>query len=183
MPDAMVEESTLHITVRKASPEEAASLSELGASLFRQTYESALSPEDLSGHIAQDFHEKAQRGELEDPNIQTLLVEDRAGLAGFAQVRRRTAPVAGVQANVELWRIYVDRRLHGRGIGQQLLADAGRAARDMSATGIWLGVWEDNPRAIAFYRKNGFVPVGYQNFKVGVEEHRDLVMTCSADAI
>lgn len=170
------------VIVRKASPEDASRLAVLGAALFRQTYEKELSSRDIVEHVALDFNEKAQLAELEDPDIETLLVEDHSGLAGFAQVRRRIVPIDGIGANVELWRIYVDRRLHGRGAGQQLLVEAGRISRAMSAQGIWLAVWEQNPRAIAFYRKSGFRPVGEQSFKVGGQIHRDLVMVSHPNA-
>jgi len=45
---------------------------------------------------------------------------------------------------------------------------------------VWLGVWEHNPRAIAFYRKWGFEAVGEHVFVVGTDPQRDLVMTRSA---
>jgi ribosomal protein S18 acetylase RimI-like enzyme len=39
----------------------------------------------------------------------------------------------------------------------------------------WLGVWERNPRAIAFYRKRGFVEAGEQIFVLGTDHQRDKV--------
>ena len=51
------------------------------------------------------------------------------------------------------------------------LARAGRGGADQ----VWLGVWEHNPRAIAFYRKHGFVEVGAQVFQLGGDPQRGLV--------
>lgn len=48
-------------------------------------------------------------------------------------------------------------------------------ARDMKK--IWLGVWEKNENAIAFYQKMGFVQTGEHSFYMGDEEQRDLIMT------
>ena len=65
----------------------------------------------------------------------------------------------------------------GRGAGQQLmkqaLVDAARAGCDR----LWLGVWEHNPKAMAFYKKLGFQIVGAQAFMLGQERQRDLVMS------
>ena len=42
---------------------------------------------------------------------------------------------------------------------------------------IWLGVWEKNENAIAFYNKKGFVQTGAHSFYMGDEEQVDLIMT------
>lgn len=47
---------------------------------------------------------------------------------------------------------------------------------------MWLAVWEENPRAIGFYQKHGFTPVGRQDFRVGGERQTDLVLRASPDA-
>lgn len=41
---------------------------------------------------------------------------------------------------------------------------------------VWLGVWERNPRAIAFYRRSGFVEVGEHVFQLGSDPQRDVIM-------
>jgi ribosomal protein S18 acetylase RimI-like enzyme len=51
-----------------------------------------------------------------------------------------------------------------------------QVARDLGGRTLWLGVWERNPRAIAFYTKCGFVDVGAHAFFFGTEEQSDRVM-------
>ena len=41
---------------------------------------------------------------------------------------------------------------------------------------LWLGVWEHNLRAIAFYRRWGFETVGSHTFLLGSDEQTDLIM-------
>jgi ribosomal protein S18 acetylase RimI-like enzyme len=64
----------------------------------------------------------------------------------------------------------------GRGLAQALMAEVENAARRRGAHELWLGVWERNPRAQAFYRKCGFEKVGTQIFVVGDDPQTDHVM-------
>lgn len=169
--------------VRRGTPADAAELSRLAARLFEQTYAHSVPRGELEDHLASDFSAAKQEGELEDQDIATLIVVGDSGLVGFAQLRRAELPVAAAKpANVELWRIYVDSQHHGSGMGRTLLAAAGEEARAFGATGVWLGVWEQNPRAIAFYTKHGFDVVGAHNFTVGAEVQTDLIMRAAPHA-
>ena len=49
------------------------------------------------------------------------------------------------------------------------------AAGSAGARTVWLGVWERNLRAQAFYRKHGFAPIGSQIFMFGTEPQTDQV--------
>ena len=93
-------------------------------------------------------------------------------LIAFTQLRRTQSS----WGDVEISRFYVDRRHHGRGIAQALMAEAYQAAGELGGKTIWLGVWERNPRAIAFYAKSGFVDVGSHPFLVGSDLQTDRVM-------
>jgi ribosomal protein S18 acetylase RimI-like enzyme len=77
---------------------------------------------------------------------------------------------------MEIVRFYVDRPWHGRGVAQTLMAAAASMARAAGARTLWLGVWERNERAIAFYRKSGFADVGTKIFVLGTDHQRDLVL-------
>lgn len=49
-------------------------------------------------------------------------------------------------------------------------------AKDIKADYVWLGVWEENPRAISFYRKNSFVEFDKHIFVLGDDEQTDILM-------
>jgi ribosomal protein S18 acetylase RimI-like enzyme len=79
-------------------------------------------------------------------------------------------------APLELKRLYVARAWHGRGVAQALMDAALDAARARGARTLWLGVWERNPRAVAFYGKYGFTRVGEHTFLLGADPQTDWVL-------
>jgi ribosomal protein S18 acetylase RimI-like enzyme len=152
-------------------------LAEFAARTFVDTYGTVNSAENLATHLADAFGERQQREEIDDPAAITLVAERSGALAAYVQLRQHPAPscVAG-PSPVEIARFYVDRMWHGTGIAQQLMARAHCAARELGGRTLWLGVWERNPRGIAFYRKSGFRDVGTQAFHVGSDMQTDRVM-------
>ena len=108
-----------------------------------------------------------QRAEILDAGLDTLLACDASGaIAGFAQLRVAHPPAGiAVHAPVELKRFYVDKPWHGQGLARTLMQAAEQAARARGARELWLGVWERNERAQAFYRKCGFRKVGHADLR------------------
>jgi ribosomal protein S18 acetylase RimI-like enzyme len=163
--------------IRTARPEDARDLADLMERTFRDAFGAVNRPEHLATHVARSYGPVHQQRELADPAITTLLAEVEGELAGYAQIRQGETPaeITGA-APIQLWRFYVDQRWHGRGVAQTLMAAVQRAARQLGAETLWLGVWEENPRGIAFYRKCGFGVVGTFLFHVGDDPQRDLIM-------
>ena len=163
--------------VRRAGAGDAAALAEFAARTFVDTYGDANSAENLAAHVADAFGERRQHEEIADPTAITLLAERSGVLAAYVQLRQHPAPSCVAGSNpVEIARFYVDRVWHGTGLAQQLMARAHCAARGLAGRTLWLGVWERNPRGIAFYRKSGFREVGTQTFRVGSDAQTDRVM-------
>lgn len=164
-------------SIRRGVPADAAALAAFAKRTFVDTYGEYNHPDNLHLHLAQSYGVEQQQGELADARIVTLLAYRDDQLAAFAQVRCGEAPACVIgAAPVELHRFYVDRLWHGRGISQNVLAQARRAARGFDAATLWLKVWERNPRAIAFYAKSGFVDVGTADFFVGHDRQTDRVL-------
>jgi GNAT superfamily N-acetyltransferase len=165
----------------EAKPGDAARLSEFGARTFRETFAADNSLEDMERHLASAWSPAIQQRELEDPGIDTLVIANDAGQwLAFAQLRANHVS-EGVprEGSIELWRFYVDHPWHGRGVAAELMAAAKSRGRRRGATTMWLGVWERNERAQAFYRKHGFSRVGRKVFVVGSDPQTDDVMLCS----
>lgn len=173
---AMVTDA-MTITIRPARPDDAAALAELAARTFHETFAADNRPEDIALHLAQSYSAEHQRRELADPAMRTLLADSDHGLAGFAQLRRGPAPadVLG-EAPIELLRFYVTQQWHGLGVAHRLMEQVLAAAADLGARTLWLGVWERNERARAFYRKCAFVDVGTQIYVVGSDPQHDRIM-------
>lgn len=165
------------LTIRRGTLDDAALLSELGARTFSETFAADNTPEDLAAYMATSFNVTQQTAELEDPFSTLLIAEIDGHAAGYARLLAGK-PAEGVEgANpVELVRLYVSRDWLGRGLGEQLMRACIDEARRAGHETIWLGVWERNARAQAFYRKWNFREVGEHIFPLGSDLQRDIVM-------
>ena len=164
-------------TIRRGTIADAGLLSELGARTFSETFAADNTPEDLAAYIATYFNVERQTAELEDPASTFLIAEVDGRAAGYAKLHDGE-PEQGIEgANpVELVRLYVLREWLGRGIGEQLMRACIDEARQAGHETIWLGVWERNGRAQAFYRKWNFRAVGEHMFQLGSDLQRDILM-------
>lgn len=163
--------------IRAASAGDAAALAAIARRTFYDTFASTNDATDMALHLANAYGVDQQTRELEDRDITTLLVEDGGEVIAYAQVRAGHVPdcVTGPDP-IELWRFYIDRQWHGRGVAQQLMEAVRVEARRRAAGTLWLGVWERNERARAFYAKCGFVEAGTHIFLFGTDPQTDLVM-------
>jgi len=167
--------------IKDATDADAAQLAEFGARTFYDSFAADNTAEDMRSHLDSSFSPQQQLAEIRNPDIETLIVVSPDGRwAGFAQLRigKRSTGVPE-QGSVELWRFYVDKAWHGQGVAANLMEAAKRRARQRGASTLWLGVWERNARAQAFYRKHGFRKVGNQVFVVGSDPQTDDVLLCS----
>lgn len=164
-------------TIRLATINDAEALAQLAERTFRDTFTDANNFTDMELYCAKTFAMEIQRQEILDPNCETILAEIETQPVAFAQVKRY-APKECVAAKgpSELYRLYVSKEWHGQGVAQEVMVQVFSTAAHAGANHIWLGVWEDNPRAIAFYRKYGFNVVGEHIFQFGNDPQRDLIM-------
>ena len=165
------------LTIRRAGPEDAGLLAELGARTFSETFSADNSPEDMAAYLAATFNRSRQTAELNDV-ASTFFIAEVGGLAaGYAQLHAGE-PAEGVEGPepVELVRLYVSREWLGRGVGEALMRACVDEARRAGHGTIWLGVWERNGRAQAFYRKWNFRAVGEHVFRLGSDPQRDILM-------
>ena len=165
------------LTIRRGTIGDAGLLSELGARTFTETFAADNSSEDLAAYLATSFNVAHQTAELEDHGSTFLIAEVDGRAAGYAMLREGE-PENGVEgANpIELVRLYVSRDWLGRGIGEQLMRSCIDEARQAGHETLWLGVWERNARAQAFYRKWNFRAVGEHMFQLGSDLQRDILM-------
>lgn len=155
--------------IRRATPGDAARLAEFGARTFQETFGAHNRPEDMEAFLSTAYGVDVQLAEIIDPARVMLIVEEGDALIAYAQLRVHLP-------EVEIGRFYVDSAWHGRGIAQSLMSAVLDLVRDLGATRLWLGVWERNAKAIAFYEKCGFVDCGSQPFLLGSDLQTDRVM-------
>ena len=162
-----------NLTIRRGKAADAALLTELARRTFDETFAEHNRAEDMQTYLAETFSEAKQERELTNPAITTLFAELDGVAVAYAQVKRGAAPPCVDREHaLEIARFYVDRRHHGRGIAQQLMHAVDAIAIETGNSAVWLGVWERNARAIAFYKKFGFERVGAQTFVLGIHPLR-----------
>jgi ribosomal protein S18 acetylase RimI-like enzyme len=169
--------------IRRAERDDGAALARLAERTFRDTFGSVNDPADMDAHCSRNFGSEIQLREIENPDLVTLLVEDEGELIAFAQIRLRSAiECVSAEYSSELYRLYVLSRWHGLGIAHELMKEVLDTVKRVGSDHIWLGVWERNDRALAFYRKFGFRGVGDHVFQLGRDSQRDLVMVLKVRA-
>jgi diamine N-acetyltransferase len=163
--------------VRHATVDDAGTVAELGACIFVETFGPTNDEANIREYVRTAFDVERVRDEIDDPRSITLLAETDASCAGYARLHAGEPPaeVRG-DAPIELVRLYVLARYHGGGIGADLMQASIDEARRAGYGTMYLGVWEHNPRAQAFYRKWGFSRVGEQSFQLGSERQTDWLM-------
>lgn len=163
--------------VRRAHRLDAGQLSALAEKTFRDSFSVVNTPEDMGLHCRSSYSEAIQAEEISNPDMVTLLWEQGGRLNGFAQLRWGEAPGCVVaDAPGEIQRLYVVGDCHGKGVARDLMNACIDEMRSRRSDVVWLGVWERNPRAIAFYRKFEFLDVGAHVFRLGNDPQRDIVM-------
>lgn len=163
--------------IRVARPDDAVRLADFGRRVFHAAFAADNNPDDLEAYLSAAYTPDAQAREIADPGVATLLAcDEHDALLGFAQVRHAPVPpCVDDPTALEIWRFYVDQAWHGRGVASVLMAAACDEVTRRGGRSAWLGVWERNPRAQAFYRKSGFRPVGSHVFVVGTDPQTDLI--------
>lgn len=170
------------LTVRTADPSDAPTLSAFAARTFAAAFGADNTAADMTRYVAEAFTPERQAAEIADADGVVLLadVSDPTGvghLAGYAHLVAGPGPAAVTGPPLmELKRLYVDPRWHGRGVAPALMDAALHAATARSARTLWLGVWERNARVAAFYAKYGFRRVGEHTFVLGGDPQTDWLM-------
>jgi diamine N-acetyltransferase len=177
-----VENSPLHI--RYATRADNILLAEIGAETFAESFAADNTLENMSAYLAAFFSPEKQAMELTDADSRFLIIELDGKAAGYTKLSFGHAPaaVAG-QKPMEIVRIYARKEWIGKGVGARLMEASLREAEQAGCDVIWLGIWERNPRAIAFYCKWGFEQVGTQTFQLGDDLQNAWVMARRVDII
>lgn len=159
---------------RHAVPEDAAPLVEFAAHTYYQTFVSSNTPENMQAYLASSFTLPQFKTEMSDPHAIFILAEVGMELAAYAKLLPAEAPecVQG-EAPIELVRFYVDEPWHGSGLASALMERCLAEAGQRGFKTIYLGVWERNFRAQAFYRKWKFVRIGEHVFQMGDDPQTD----------
>ena len=167
------------IKIRPAEITDAEMLAELCQKTFYDAFHEhpENAPEDMADYMEKAFSIKTIRAELEEKDSIFLIAEIEGEVAGYAKIMLGVTE-DGITAEkpIELNRLYAHQKFLGKSVGQALMDECFQIARENDCDVMWLGVWEFNPRAQAFYRKYGFYEVGRHVFQLGSDAQIDLLM-------
>ncbi len=165
------------IIINKATAEDLDVLQSLGIQTFSETFAEDNTEEAMKKYLEESFNTEKITSELNNPDSFFYIAWEEDNPVGYLKVNTGNAQTElQDETSLEIERIYVKKSHHGRKVGQLLYDQALDTARQLDKSYLWLGVWEENLRALQFYRKNGFVEFDKHIFRLGEEEQTDLMM-------
>lgn len=165
------------IEVRKVNLSEVEQLQKIGRQTFTETFSDSNSEENMQKYLAEGFAVERLTTELSDSNSAFYFALIGNEIIGYLKVNfGQSQTELKATDSLEIERIYVSKAFHGKKVGQVLYEKAIELAKQAKATYVWLGVWEENPRAIRFYKKNGFIEFDKHIFRLGDDEQTDIMM-------
>ena len=166
-----------NIFIIKAELHDIEKLQKIGRQTFFETFSESNSEENMQKYLDEGFSTEKLTTELNDTNSEFYFAFLDEEVIGYLKLNFGESQTE-LKDNkaLEIERIYVSKEFHGKSVGQLLYDKAIEVAKQKNADYVWLGVWEDNPRAISFYKKNGFVEFDKHIFKLGNDEQIDIMM-------
>jgi len=164
--------------IRIASLDDIPALCRLGAATFRATYRETADPREVDEYADEQFTPDKVAAWFRKPCARTLLAVAGDAHVGYAHLRHAKVPACVTDRKaIELSRLYLLGTAQGTGLGRALMAAALAQAAELQARTVWLGAYDRNARALAFYARHGFTRVGTHEFEFGGRIHHDPVLT------
>jgi ribosomal protein S18 acetylase RimI-like enzyme len=167
----------LNITVEQINISHLAALQQIGRQTFSETFAESNSAENMAKYLEEAYSYVKLNAELNDPNSIFYFAMMDQNVIGYLKLNFGASQTELKDKNaLEIERIYVLKEFQGKKVGQLLFDKAIKIAKDHHVAYVWLGVWENNKRALQFYTKNGFVEFDQHIFVLGDEAQTDIMM-------
>lgn len=168
------------MTIKKCTLDDVVELQAVSKETFTETFQEQNSLEHLNAYLERAYNLEQLKRELANPSSHFYFVLYDQQVAGYLKINTGNAQSEEMgEDSLEVERIYVKKDFQKHGLGKQLLNKSMEMALELNKSKVWLGVWEENDNAIAFYQKKGFVQTGAHSFFMGDDEQIDLIMTKS----
>lgn len=166
-----------NIHLKRVNPDDLAQLQQIGKQTFLEAFAASNTEENMTTYLAEGFSTEKLTAELHDRHSQFYFACLGEKVIGYLKVNFGPSQTdVKDDKSLEIERIYVLKEFHGQQVGQILFDNAIQIAKQQHADYVWLGVWEQNPRAIQFYKKNGFVEFDRHIFHLGNDAQTDIMM-------
>ncbi|MEJ2884762.1 GNAT family N-acetyltransferase [Pedobacter sp. GR22-6] len=165
------------IEIKTASLNDIELLQQIGRQTFYETFAASNTEENMAKYLEDGFSIEKLGTELSNAGSEFHLAVFNNEVIGYLKINSGESQTELKEAqSLEIERIYVLKQFHGQKVGQLLYEKAIQRALEKKVAYVWLGVWEENTRAIRFYQKNGFVEFDKHIFRLGEEEQTDIMM-------
>jgi len=165
------------MNIRRVTKNETLLLQKIAQKTFLETFSELNSKENMEKYLEDKLSAGALSTELNNEYSEFYFAETGGEIVGYLKINSGNAQTEQQTDHaLEIERIYVLKEFHGKKVGQLLYQKAMDIALQRSVEYVWLGVWEENHRAVSFYKKNGFVEFDKHIFKLGDDEQTDLMM-------
>ncbi|MBD7943442.1 GNAT family N-acetyltransferase [Psychrobacillus sp. Sa2BUA9] len=166
------------INLKKCTIEDLPVLQKISYETFNETFKHQNSPENMNSYLERAFNLKQLEKEILTISSQFFFAYSNNEIAGYLKINTNDAQSEKMgDESLEIERIYIKNKFQKHGIGKYLFNKALDIAVERNKQKIWLGVWDKNENAIAFYEKMGFIQTGAHSFYMGDEEQIDFIMT------
>lgn len=170
-------EQVTEFKLKKVTLTDIDQLQKIGRKTFYETFAESNSEANMAQYLEEGFSTAKLTSELKDSNSAFYFATLGDTEIGYLKLNFGTSQTElQDKKGLEIERIYVSKAFQGKKVGQLLYDKAVAIAKQHQSDFIWLGVWEENTRAINFYKKNGFVAFDKHIFKLGDDEQTDIMM-------
>lgn len=165
------------VRIKKVTLNDLHLLQKIGSQTFYETFAAENSEENMSKYLEESFSPEKLIGELNQEGSEFYFATLDQRIIGYLKLNSgQSQTELQDKKALEIERIYVLKEFHGKAIGQILFEKAMEIAQQIKVDYVWLGVWEENKRAIRFYKKNGFTEFDKHIFRLGDDEQTDIMM-------
>ena len=170
-------ENMMALYFRKCTIADLSVLADFSRSVYYDAFSALNTPENMNDYLEKAFASDKLLAELSDSNSAFYFLYSDDMLIGYLKLNEAPSQTdLNDSESVEIERIYILKDFQHRGFGQLLIDKAINEAREKGKKYVWLGVWEKNTNAIAFYKKNGFEIIGIHPFVMGDDKQTDFIM-------
>ena len=163
--------------IRFATADDAELIADISRRTFHETFGYVNTKENMDKFMNEQFSREKLIKEVTEPGNTFFLAFDNDTPVGYVRMREgKKFPEFENKDSIEIARIYSVNSYLGTGVGEQLMRQCVFIAKELKKEIIWLGVWEKNPRAIAFYTKWGFKKFSDQDFLLGDDLQKDWLL-------
>lgn len=166
-----------NIEIKRVLAADIENLQQISRQTFFETFSESNTEENMTKYLEEDLSLEKLTIELSNEGSEFYFAMLGHDIIAYLKLNLGQSQTELQDDNaLEIERIYVLKEFHGKKVGQLLYEKAIQVAYKEKINYVWLGVWEKNPRAINFYKKNDFMEFDKHIFRLGDDEQTDIMM-------